>query len=818
MPSSNGGSNFGLSICSDGEDPVNTDAVSEIIEKEIQLRQYGNAGKAKLSAAQSEVFAAWEEDRASYGFVVNSLNYADELSNKMLDTLSNFEDRVDKLLVKTGQLQMQTETWKRVHTNITDSLSRIDDTLSKFDAIEELKYCLMMQIASPATEEASEKPWDAASVEGVQVEEPEAKLLDVSSLGITPKRKEKADRSGDAGQVTLDTYLGNLESIQKIRVYISEHSSYMNASDALNEIAKLRVAGMTKVYLHYSQQLAYQTSSPIQILCELIEDTSSGQGPIMSNVLFIRRNVDLLEGKSLDPYIENENNVVKLVSDEAKANLQKVVLFLQQNRQSSAGGTQFPYLELYHSKRSSFLSQTIQGTFSLEMVLKGGEDMIVSRHKRGIVGTYLKPVRGLVIRDQNGSAGARERGSYTSLSAAVYRKGSHIFLQFMRCLLVLLKSERALAEYVIQHRPFSSFSKVSEDALSKFSETGDQLLQEQKKNPNRIYGISVLLDSYGLLKKLIPGYRTVLKPPDAQHESTPITSFYSKLESACQQLFEQVLGDVRSDSAKLLPSDGNVHELSSMTISFLVHLFEYRDVVIQLLPPAQSSGASPLGEYIVSVIAALKENLIQKTKKGGKKQGGAFYSLQTSSGTTALSNIFLLNNYHFICKNVQNSALCDEIGKEVCAEYFEWMNEQQELYRQSWNSILGHISWDLPKDRSGSKKGGGSKVKASIKSKLKSFNSEITESYIQQKQYLIPDAELLKMMHEMLVKLVVPKYRNFLENLSRVEFTKNRSKYIKLDAPTLEKMLNRFFKGSLKEGGSLEEIVESLRDQADKAE
>jgi hypothetical protein len=70
----------------------------------------------------------------------------------------------------------------------------------------------------------------------------------------------------------------------------------------------------------------------------------------------------------------------------------------------------------------------------------------------------------------------------------------------------------------------------------------------------------------------------------------------------------------------------------------------------------------------VRILGELKENLANKAKKEKKSD---------------LSTIFLLNNYHYIQKTIQNSELWSLIPNRAAFldEYARAINEQRDIYK-----------------------------------------------------------------------------------------------------------------------------------------
>lgn len=76
------------------------------------------------------------------------------------------------------------------------------------------------------------------------------------------------------------------------------------------------------------------------------------------------------------------------------------------------------------------------------------------------------------------------------------------------------------------------------------------------------------------------------------------------------------------------------------------------------------------------------------------------------------------------------------------------------------------------------------------------FNKELEEIYRIQKGYAIPDPELRQQLIHDNKAFLVPRYQIFYSKYSTLNFTKNRSKYVKYDVGAVEKMLDSFFDAS----------------------
>jgi len=69
-----------------------------------------------------------------------------------------------------------------------------------------------------------------------------------------------------------------------------------------------------------------------------------------------------------------------------------------------------------------------------------------------------------------------------------YAKGTHLFLTYLRVQLLLLRSERVLAETLLPEKLYpSTFAKIAAPAFAHFTEMSDALIRALRRNPNKIY-------------------------------------------------------------------------------------------------------------------------------------------------------------------------------------------------------------------------------------------------------------------------------------------------------------------------------------------
>lgn len=713
--------------------------------------------------------------------------------------------------------------------------------MAKFDRIDTVKSAIAQDIitpvfahfevhVSPRLVDASDPMVVGGSQSG------DAALLAAASIPEPPPLVNIGSVFSPHGAVDLDTYLHNVDAIIELQRYFQDHKNFASASMALSSLGELNAAAMSKIFCHFERVLVTQ-EAPLKISHDTFiesDNTESGTdnsrsssaaasrgGRLVQMVSIKRHQDDLLKNINLDALVTDEHGILQLVAEAAIRDLHKMIQRLQNANNKAdtkiTGATGFT--DAYARNRSEFLHDSIESAFSLSDIAKSDEESSVSFKKKNpyvYAMSYLNPLSYWGYAEQE----KKRETEILNASSASYIRGTHLFLLFLRVLLVLIRSEKALARTILPPASFTwAFKKIADDILAYFDEVSEQLLKQQKRTPNKIYGISVLLDTYGVLKGLLKLYSTALDIPEDQE--SPVTTFWVKLSSQCRSTLLQFQMDVKNDASKSMPTDGSVHELTSSTINFLRHLFTYRDSVLELLPPTKTRTKDLLGDYIVETIEGLKANLEAKARKAERKtvvQASAALVRSSATSSAALANVFLVNNFYFIWKSVSsNQNLSEAVGTEFVNSYSNWVEEQKVIYKKSWERPISYLLDDTYRANKGITPG-SSKAYQLIKTRFKSFNSDIAELFTQQVQFFIPDDDLRRSMRTMLVKMVVPQYQAFLAKYGDEAFSKHPEKYIKFDADVLEMLLGKFFDGSLKSSSNLSTLIDSLQQQADLSE
>lgn len=375
----------------------------------------------------------------------------------------------------------------------------------------------------------------------------------------------------------------------------------------------------------------------------------------------------------------------------------------------------------------------------------------------------------------------------TSGTTARYIKSTHRFIALIKIILKLYESERSITINILGARQFDEiFGEVIGASLDSFIETLESIVRFERTH---VFGFFVLVDIWENFQTFTPAFREVFKGQlqiGRVNEDLPECLF--RMQSTLQRALEEFQEIMRKEmKTKSVPTDGTVHELTSLTLNFLKRLFEYKETVEQLLTQNRKTNKSPLADFVSSVITEAKELLQKKAKKEKK----------------SLSNLFLLNNFYYIQQTIRSSELTLVVDMTLLAELQLLIESHIKSYRQSWTKAIEYISETFHKEAN---------RKSAVKAKFQGFNSEIEEIFHTQKHYTIPDENLRETLKSETIDTIIPKYKTFLDRNKDIKF-KNEAKYIKYSPQTLEAMLNRLFQehGELEKKGN-QQLVGKLVD------
>ncbi|XP_028818459.1 exocyst complex component 7 isoform X6 [Denticeps clupeoides] len=358
----------------------------------------------------------------------------------------------------------------------------------------------------------------------------------------------------------------------------------------------------------------------------------------------------------------------------------------------------------------------------------------------------------------------------------------------------LAQSEYALlTEIIPEHHQKKTFDSLIQEALDNLMLEGDNIVSAARRAIMR-HDYSAVLTIFPILRHLKqtkPDFDSTLQGTAASTKNK-LPSLITSMETIGAKALEEFADSIKNDPDKEynMPKDGTVHELTSNAILFLQQLLDFQETAGAMLASQESSSSASsyssdfsrrlLSTYICKVLGNLQLNLLSKSK---------VYE------DSALSAIFLHNNYNYILKSLEKSELIQLVAvthKKAESSYRELIEQQIQMYQRSWVKVTEHLTdRNMPAFQPGTKL--KDKERQVIKDKFKGFNDGLEELCKTQKGWAIPDKEQRDSIRQAQKKVVSEAYKTFLQRYANISFTKNPEKYHKYRPQEVEEMIERLF-------------------------
>nr|XP_046210383.1 exocyst complex component 7 isoform X11 [Oncorhynchus gorbuscha] len=379
---------------------------------------------------------------------------------------------------------------------------------------------------------------------------------------------------------------------------------------------------------------------------------------------------------------------------------------------------------------------------------------------------------------------------------------------YIHCISAFVKLAQSeyilLTEIIPEHHQKKTFDSLIQEALDNLMLEGDNIVAAARRAIMR-HDYSAVLTIFPILRHLKqtkPDFDSTLQGTAASTKNK-LPTLITSMETIGAKALEEFADSIKNDPDKEynMPKDGTVHELTSNAILFLQQLLDFQETAgamlasqvlgdtynIPLDPRETSSSASSsefsrrlLSTYICKVLGNLQLNLLSKSK---------VYE------DSALSAIFLHNNYNYILKSLEKSELIQLVTvtqKKAESSYRELIEQQKQIYQRSWYKVTEHITdRNMPAFQPGTKL--KDKERQVIKEKFKGFNDGLEELCKIQKMWAIPDKEQRDAIRHAQRRVVSEAYRAFLQRYANISFTKNPEKYHKYRPEQVEEMIERLF-------------------------
>ncbi|KAM6964442.1 exocyst complex component 7 isoform 4-T4 [Tautogolabrus adspersus] len=358
----------------------------------------------------------------------------------------------------------------------------------------------------------------------------------------------------------------------------------------------------------------------------------------------------------------------------------------------------------------------------------------------------------------------------------------------------LAQSEYALlAEIIPEHHQKKTFDSLIQEALDNLMLEGDNIVSAARRAIMR-HDYSAVLTIFPILRHLKMNksdFDATLQGTAASTKNK-LPTLITSMETIGAKALEEFADSIKNDPDKEynMPKDGTVHELTSNAILFLQQLLDFHETAGAMLASQESSSSASsytsefnkrlLSTYICKVLGNLQLNLLSKSK---------VYE------DSALSAIFLHNNYNYILKSLEKSELIQLVTvtqRKAESSYRELIEQQIYMYKSSWVKVTEHLTdRNMPVFQPGTKL--KEKERQVIKDKFKGFNDGLEELCKIQKGWAIPDKEQRDFIRQSQKRVVSDAYRSFLQRCANISFTKNPEKYHKYRPEEVEEMIERLF-------------------------
>uniref|UniRef100_UPI003AAF0529 exocyst complex component 7 isoform X5 n=1 Tax=Centroberyx gerrardi TaxID=166262 RepID=UPI003AAF0529 len=690
------------------------------------------------SARKREIEEKLKQEQETLSFIRENLEKSDQLTKGMVSILSSFESRLMQLENSIIPVHKQTENLQRLQENVDKTLSCMDHVISYYHVA---------------------------------------------------KDTDRIIKEGPTGR--LDEYLACIAKIQKAVEYFQDNNP---DSPELNTVKARFEKGKELLEAEF-RSLLTRYSKPVP--------------PIL-----------ILDAISMDEELEVQEEV--MLEHLPEAVLQDIICI---SGWLVEYGRNQDFMNVYFQIRSSQLDRSIKGLkdhfrknsassgilYSPAVQTKRKDTPTKKAPKRPVYipGTIRKAQNLLKQYSQHGLDGKKGGSNLTPLEGKddVLDIEIDSYIHCISAFVKLAQSEYALlTEIIPEHHQKKTFDSLIQEALDNLMLEGDNIVSAARR--------AIMRHDYSAVLTIFPILRH-LKMSKSEFDSTlqgtaastknKLPTLITSMETIGAKALEEFADSIKNDPDKEynMPKDGTVHELTSNAILFLQQLLDFHETAgamlasqvlgdtynIPLDPRETSSSASSyssefskrlLSTYICKVLGNLQLNLLSKSK---------VYE------DSALSAIFLHNNYNYILKSLEKSDLIQLVTvtqKKAESSYRELIEQQIQMYQRSWLKVTEHLTdRNMPVFQPGTKL--KDKERQVIKDKFKGFNDGLEELCKIQKVWAIPDKEQRDFIRQAQKKVVSDAYRAFLHRCANISFTKNPEKYHKYRPEHVEEMIERLF-------------------------
>ncbi|XP_051927734.1 exocyst complex component 7 isoform X2 [Hippocampus zosterae] len=697
------------------------------------------------SARKREIEEKLKQEQETLSFIRENLEKSDQLTNGMVSILSSFESRLMQLENSIIPVHKQTENLQRLQDNVDKTLSCMDHVISYYHVA---------------------------------------------------KDTDRIIREGPTGR--LDEYLACIAKIQKAVEYFQDNNP---DSPELNTVKGLFEKGKELLEAEFRSLLTrYSKPVPPVLILDAI-GVADDELDVQEDVILEHLPQAVLHdiiciGGWLVEYGRNQD-FMTVYFQIRSSQLDRSIKGLKEHLRKNSASSAVLYSPAIQAKRKDTPTKKVPkrpGT------IRKAQNLLKQYSQHGLDGkkggSNLAPLEGSdhdprarliseALADKHGGPPGKDDGLDAEMDVYV-----HCISAFVK----LAQSEYALLSEVIpEHHQKKTFDSLIQEALDNVMLEGDNIVGAARR--------AILRHDYSAVLAIFPVLRH-LKINKADFDATlqgtaastknKLPALITSMESIGAKALEEFADSIKNDPDKEynMPKDGTVHELTSNAILFLQQLLDFHETAGAMLASQESASSSSsytsefnkrlLSTYICKVLGNLQLNLLSKSK---------VYE------DSALSAIFLHNNYNYILKSLEKSELIQLVTvtqKRAESSYRELIEQQIHVYQRSWLKVTEHLTErNLPAFQPGAKL--KDKERQVIKDKFKGFNEGLEELCKIQKGWAVPDKEQRDFIRLAQKRAVTHAYTGFLNRCANLPFTKNPEKYHKYRPEEVEDMIDRLF-------------------------
>uniref|UniRef100_A0A3Q1G1X8 Exocyst complex component 7 n=1 Tax=Acanthochromis polyacanthus TaxID=80966 RepID=A0A3Q1G1X8_9TELE len=662
------------------------------------------------SARKREIEEKLKQEQETLSFIRENLEKSDQLTKGMVSILSSFESRLMQLENSIIPVHKQTENLQRLQENVDKTLSCMDHVISYYHVA---------------------------------------------------KDTDRIIREGPTGR--LDEYLACIAKIQKAVEYFQDNnpdSPELNTVKARFEKGKeLLEAEFRSLLTRYSKPVP-----PILILDAIsVDEELEVQEEVVLEHLpeAVLQDIICIAGWLVE-YGRNQdfmNVYFQIRSNQLDRSIKGLKDHFRKNSASS-GILYSPAVQTKRKDTPTKKAPKRPGT------IRKAQNLLKQYSQHGLDGkkggSNLTPLEDLDLRVKHHSEALNEKHGAPTGKDDVLDIEIDSYIHCISAFVKLAQSEYALlTEIIPEHHQKKTFDSLIQEALDNLMLEGDNIVSAARRAIMR-HDYSAVLTIFPILRhlKMNKSEFDATLQGTAASTKNKLPTLITSMETIGAKALEEFADSIKNDPDKEynMPKDGTVHELTSNAILFLQQLLDFHETAGAMLASQETSSASSytsdfnkrlLSAYICKVLGNLQLNLLSKSK---------VYE------DSALSAIFLHNNYNYILKSLEKSELIQLVTvthKRAETSYRELIEQQIDTYQRSWLKVTEHLTdRNMPLFQPGTKL--KDKERQVIKDKFKGFNDGLEELCKIQKGWAIPDKEQRDSIRQAQKKIVSDAYRAFL--------------------------------------------------------